>query len=161
VVNVRHVLAHNTSDHQRRIIEHAFDLLRPGGSIYLVDVDLTGTRVDPDDELQDMRDSYIAHLRDTGRDPAIGPKLGSAVARAGFEQIERSAIMQMPPAEALRTVRPPEWAARDAMLASGHATAADIERWDAALTEFAATAVERHRAYFTPAYIVIARKPAC
>jgi hypothetical protein len=46
------------------------------------------------------------------------------------------------------------------MLASGHATDADIERWDDALTEFAATAVERNRAYFTPAYIVIARKPA-
>ena len=139
---------------------HAFELLVPGGAIYLVDVDLTGARMDPPDEdLQDLLDRYVTHLRDTGRDPAIGPTLGSAVASVGFEQVERSAIVLMPPPAALTNTRPPAWAAREAMRASGHADDADIERWDRALTHFAATAVELDRALFMPIYLVIARKP--
>jgi len=160
VVNIRHVLAHNSSDDRRRILEHAYGLVVPGGAIYLVDVDLTGGRIDPPDEdLLDLLERYTIHLADTGRDPAIGPTLGSAVAAAGFEQVERSAIVQMPPPLALTSMRPPAWAAREAMRASGHATDADIERWDRALTHFGATAIELNRALFMPIYLVTARKP--
>ncbi|MGZ4681569.1 MAG: methyltransferase domain-containing protein [Acidimicrobiales bacterium] len=161
VVNIRHVLAHNTAEDRQHILEHAFDLLVPGGAIYLVDVDLTGGRIDPaDEDLQDLLDRYAVHLSDTGREPAIGPKLGSAVRAAGFDQVERSAIVQMPPPQALTTIRPPAWAAREAMRASGHATDADIERWDRALSSFAATAIELDRALFMPVYLVIGRRPA-
>ncbi len=161
VVNIRHVLAHNSADDVRRILDHALDLLVPGGAIYLVDVDLTGGRMDPPNEdLQDLLDRYVLHLRDTGRDPAIGPTLGSAVASVGFERVERSASFQMPPPQALTSIRPPAWAAREAMRASGHATDADIERWDRGLTEFAATAVALDRAIFMSTYQVVARKPA-
>jgi ubiquinone/menaquinone biosynthesis C-methylase UbiE len=160
VVNIRHVLAHNVAGERRRILEHAFDLLVPGGAIYLVDVDLTAGRIDPPDEdVQDLLDRYVLHLSDTGRDPAIGPTLGSAVADVGFEQLARSAIVQMPPPAALTTIRPPAWAAREAMRSSGHATVADIERWDRGLSRMAATAIDEDRAYFLPVYLVIARKP--
>ena len=160
VVNIRHVLAHNAADDVRRILQHAFDLLVPGGAIYLVDVDLTGARMDPfEEDLQDLLDRYVTHLRDTGRDPAIGPTLGSTVASVGFAQIERSPIVLVPPPEALTNTRPPAWAAREAMRDSGHATDADIERWDRSLTEFSATAVELDRALFMPLYRVVARKP--
>ncbi len=160
VVNIRHVLAHNTSEDRHRILGHALDLLAPGGAIYLVDVDLTGGRMDPpDDDLQDLQDRYVTHLRDTGRDPAIGPKLGSEVSAAGFVDVDRSAFVQMPPAATLAVIRPPAWAAREAMRESGHATVADIERWDRGLARVAETAIELDRAFFMSMYVVIARKP--
>lgn len=160
VVNIRHVLAHNRPEDQARIVEHARDLLRPGGAIYLVDVDLTGGRVDPPDpDLVDLLDRYVAHLADSGRQPAVGPTLGSLVLAAGFEQVDRWAVMQVPPGAALASIRPPAWAAREAMVASGHATAADIDRWDRALTAFAALAAEGAAASFMPIYGVVARAP--
>jgi len=66
VVNIRHVLAHDTPGDVRRILRHSLDLLVPGGAIYLIDVDLTGGRMDPPDEdLHDLLDRYVTHLRDT------------------------------------------------------------------------------------------------
>jgi ubiquinone/menaquinone biosynthesis C-methylase UbiE len=160
VVNIRHVLAHNTAAHQRDILAHALDLLRPGGHLYLLDVDLTAARTDPyDADMTDMTETYVRHLADTGRDGAVGPRLGSSVMAVGFELVERIPSVIMPPSEALATIRPPMWAARDAMVASGHADAADLARWDAALTRFAASAVERRAAVFNPVHAVIARKP--
>ena len=160
MVTIRHVLAHNTAEDVRRILEHAFDLLVPGGALFLVDVDLTGGRMDPvEPDVQDLLLRYIDHLRDTGRDPAIGPTLGSLVAAVGYERVERSAIVQIPPSEALSSIRPPAWAAREAMRASGHATDADIDRWERGLDEFSSTAVERDRSLFMPLYQVLARRP--
>jgi SAM-dependent methyltransferase len=161
VVNIRHVLAHNRPADQARIVEHARDLLRPGGAIYVVDVDLTGGRVDPAaDDMTDLLDRYVAHLADSGRDPTVGPTLGSLVRAAGFEQVDRWAHVQIPPPAALAELRPPAWAARDAMIESGHATADDVERWDRALTEFASVAATGDAAYFMPVYCVVARRPA-
>jgi ubiquinone/menaquinone biosynthesis C-methylase UbiE len=160
VVNIRHVLAHNTPEDQARILRHAFELLRPGGTIYLLDVDLDGGRLDPPDaDIQDLMDRYVAHLIDTGRVPHVGPHLGSALRAAGFDAVERWGTIQVPPSVALTTVRPPAWAARDAMIASGHATAADVDRWDAALTAFAATAVADQRAFLMPLFYASGTKP--
>jgi SAM-dependent methyltransferase len=160
VVNIRHVLAHNTTDHRLAILRHALDLLAPGGHLYLVDADLTAARTDPPDaDLDDLTERYCHHLVDTGRDPAVGAHLGSLVREAGFELEERIATIVMPPPESLAEIRPPAWAARDAMVASGHATAADVERWDAALTTFSAHAVDLQAASLIPVHTVIARRP--
>ena len=161
VVNIRHVLAHNITEDRRRILEHAFELLLPGGSLYLVDADITGSRVDPPDpDILDMQDTYARHLCDSDRDATIGPHLGSATRAAGFDVVDRRVITAMPPAAVLANgVRPPGWAARDAMIASGHATPADVERWDVALTRFAALAADNRAALFIPMYTVVARKP--
>jgi hypothetical protein len=42
----RHVLAHNGGAEQR-IVDHLATLIRTGGAVYLVDVDLTGLRIRP------------------------------------------------------------------------------------------------------------------
>jgi hypothetical protein len=55
-------------------------------------------------------------------------------------------------------IRLPGWAARDAMIASGHASADDVDRWDRALTRFAENAEAEHSARFVPRYWAIGRK---
>jgi ubiquinone/menaquinone biosynthesis C-methylase UbiE len=160
VVHIRHVLAHNTAENQRRILAHALDLLRPGGSLYAVDVDLAMSRVDPhDDDLRDLNDRYMAHLIDTGRDPSVGPKLGSLAVSAGFTDVQRFGDFTIPPPLVFAEIRPPAWAAPRSMIDSGHATTDDVARWDRALTAFAETAVAQNRAAFIATFTTIARKP--
>ena len=160
VVNLRHVLAHNTAEHQRQILAHALELLRPGGSLYAVDVDLSTARVDPPSDIfEEMNSRYIAHLIDTGRDPAVGPRLGSLASSAGFSDVQRFADVSVPPPFVLAEVRPPPWAARQAMIDSGHVTVGDVDRWDRALTEFANTAVTENRALYMTSFMIVARKP--
>lgn len=159
VVHIRHVLAHNTVDNQCRILAHALDLLRPGGALYAVDVDLTMSRVDPrSDDVVELNDRYIDHLLDTGRDPSVGPKLGSLAESAGFVEVQRFAQIKIPPPLVLSEIRPPAWAARQAMIDSGHATTDDVARWDLALTSFANTAIAQNRATFIATFRIIARK---
>jgi len=161
VVNVRHVLAHNTTENQQRILAHALDLLRPGGTLYAVDADLTMSRNDPfDEDAHDLNDAYIAHLIDTGRDPSVGPKLGSLATSAGFGEVQRFADFACLPPVTLAQIRPPAWAARQAIIDSGHATADDLARWDRALTTSADTAVARNRAAFIASFMIVARKPS-
>jgi ubiquinone/menaquinone biosynthesis C-methylase UbiE len=157
VVNMRHVLAHNTADDQHRILQHAYDLLVPAGSLYVVDSDVSTGRIDPPEaDLLDLFATYARHLVDTGRNAGVGPMLGSMAMEAGFELVERGAIVNIPPPAALRGIRPPPWAARDAMIESGHATPADVERWDRAIVAFQA---HPNPAVFVTNYSVIARKP--
>lgn len=161
VVSIRYVLVRHRSAEQLRIIEHARALLRPGGAIYLVDVDLGGARADPAlPDLIDLVDRHAELLALAGQDPAVGPRLGSMARSAGFEQVERWATMQMPPPMALAAIRPPAWGARRAMVERGLATEADVVRWDRALTEFAVRAAKGEAAVFTPLYGVVARTPA-
>jgi hypothetical protein len=91
VVNIRHVLAHNTTENPQRILAHALDLLRPGSSLYAVDADLSMSRSDPfDDDVRDLNDAHLAHLIDTGRDPVRRPE--TRVAR-NFGGVRRGAAI--------------------------------------------------------------------
>src|SRR3712207_6263696 len=55
VALMRHVLAHN-GGREQAIVDHLASLVRPGGAVYLVDVDGTALRVlDGDPELTDLR----------------------------------------------------------------------------------------------------------
>jgi len=130
VAMMRHVLAHNGGDEQV-IVDHLASLVRPGGAVYLVDVDLTGIRIlDSDPDLADLTERYAAFHAARGNDPMVGLRLGKLLAGAGLEVEDFSglySIIEMPPG-----VRPPLWAARDAMIAEGAATQADVERWGAA-----------------------------
>jgi SAM-dependent methyltransferase len=126
----RNVLAHN-GGHEEAIVEHLAALARPGGAVLLVDVDGVSSRVFPDDpDLADLMERYQEFHRALGNDLTIGIKLAWLLERAGLTLTAfrpNALLMRMPP-----TLRPPSWAARDAMVAAGFADAADLARWERA-----------------------------
>jgi precorrin-6B methylase 2 len=155
VAMTRHVLAHNGGDEQR-IVDHLASLVHSGGSVYLVDVDLIAIRIlDGDEDLHDINERYVAFHVSRGNDPLVGLKLGKLLATAGLDVVDFSGfynILQLPPG-----VRPPLWAARDAMLAQGAATQQDLERWGAALERMDASSVRP--TVFAPIFVAVGRKP--
>lgn len=155
VAVMRHVLAHN-GGHEQRIVDHLAELVRPGGGVYLVDVDLTAVRtVDEDPEADDLYQRYTAFHRRRGNDPSVGLQLGRLLRSAGLALLVhqgRYTIIQPPPG-----VRPPAWAARDAMVAEGLATPDDLARWGRAMERSDAAVVRP--TLFAPTFIAIGRRP--
>jgi SAM-dependent methyltransferase len=154
VAVMRHVLAHNGGSEQE-IVNHLAELVRPGGSVYLVDTDLTGMRLlHGDSDLDDLTPTYAAFHRARGNDPMIGLRLGELLAAAGLsvEAFRGSYnIIQVPPG-----MRPPSWAARDVMVAEGAVDQATVDRWGAALDR---TDEQADRpTLFAPAFIAIGRR---
>jgi SAM-dependent methyltransferase len=156
VVMLRHVLAHNGGA-EDAIVAHLATLVRPGGCLYLVDADGTAIRVIPEAEhpdLVELQERYLAFRAARGDDNAAGLRLAERVVRAGLELVEfrgRYMIREMSPG-----LRSPAWAAREAMVAAGMATAEGLRRWDRA---FEATA-RRPPAFFAPMFTAIGRRPA-
>jgi SAM-dependent methyltransferase len=154
VAVMRHVLAHNGGVEQR-IVDHLATLVRPGGAVYLVDVDLTALRIRPQDTTHDeMTAAYVEFHRRLGNDPQVGVGLAELITAAGLDvETYRGwyTIMEAPPG-----VRPPSWAARDAMVENGVATADDVARWGAVLDELDA-AMPRPR-IFAPTFVAIGRR---
>ena len=154
VAVMRHVLAHNGGA-EAEIVGHLADLVRPGGSVYLVDVDLTAIRqVDGDPELDDQVDRYVEFQRRRGNDVAVGLRLRHLLEGAGLEPLAyegRYAIVRPPPG-----MRPPSWAAREAMVAEGVATADDVQRWAAAYERTDAQPVRP--TVFAPTFLAVGRK---
>ena len=136
-VMVRHVLAHN-GGREQAIVDHLATLLRPGGCLYLVDAYGRGMATEPDlPVLAEIGERYHAFHAARGNDLRAGLHLGDRLRAAGLEQVDFRGTYQIvtfPPG-----LRPPAWAARDAMLAAGVVTAADLERWDRELTELDAS----------------------
>ncbi|MGH3934232.1 MAG: methyltransferase domain-containing protein [Pseudonocardiaceae bacterium] len=157
VVMCRHVLAHN-GGREAAIVAHLAELARPGGAVYLVDVDAAAMRMHPDDpDLADLNARYVELHRSRGNDINIGPTLGALLETAGL-QVEsfRSGgpVYRIPP-----QLRLPSWAARDALLAEGLATADDVSRWAAAFERVDALPI---RPWMTiAAFMAIGRKPGC
>jgi hypothetical protein len=153
---VRHVLAHNGGA-EDAIVAHLATLVRPGGCLYLVDSDGTAFRTLPEHtDLADLNDRYGAFRAARGDDNRAGLRLADRVARAGLELLEFSGryfIGQPPPA-----IRPPSWAAREAMVAAGVATEDDVRRWDRAFQEVQAAPVPR--TIFAPLFTAVGRRPA-
>lgn len=154
VAMMRHVLAHNGGSEQT-IVDHLATLVRPGGAVYLVDVDLTGIRiVNSDPDLDDLIERYAAFHAARGNDPMVGLRLGTLLTDAGLETVDFTghySIIEMPPG-----VRPPMWAARDAMVDEGAATPDDVQRWGAAFDR-----LDEHQVVptaFAPVFIAIGRR---
>jgi ubiquinone/menaquinone biosynthesis C-methylase UbiE len=156
VVMIRHVLAHN-GGREAAIVAHAADLVRPGGSVFLVDIDASAMRVRPEDpDLADLDERYKEWHGRQGNDLSVGLRLGELVAGAGLEVVEyegRYQIVQLPPG-----VRPPSWAGREAMMAAGLATPDDVARWDAAFHRVDQAAVRP--TVFVPLFSAVGRRPA-
>lgn len=154
VVMCRHVLAHNGGQ-EAAIVGHLASLARPGGAVYLVDVDLTGQRVMPLDAELDLMDRYLRFQEQRGNDMAVGLRLGTLLEDAGLaiEQFRCTSRVGRVPSGA----RPPHWAAREAMRAAGMADDADIARWTAAFGRM--DALDPGPWIFTPAFVAIGRVP--
>lgn len=155
VAMCRHVLAHNGPDEQR-IVDHLARICRPGGVVYLVDVDATAIRmIDTDPDLADLGDRYAQFHRRRGNDLQPGLRLSRLLASAGLEVLAHQGnydIVQLPPG-----LRPPSWAAREAMLAEGVVSAADVARWEAAFTRMDAAPVRP--TLFAPQFVGLGRRP--
>ncbi|MGH3870966.1 MAG: methyltransferase domain-containing protein [Pseudonocardiaceae bacterium] len=157
VVMCRHVLAHN-GGHEAAIVAHLVELARPGGAVYLVDSDAAAIRLHPEDpDIADLDARYIELHRCRGNNIRIGPALGALLETAGLAvESFRSGgpVLRVPP-----QLRMPAWAARDALVAAGLATAKDLSRWTAAFERFDALAT---RPWLTTAFFVaVGRKPDC
>lgn len=134
VVMIRHVLAHN-GGREGAIVRHAASLLRPGGVLYLVDVDLTTTKLHPStDDLDDLMQRYVSYHRARGNNIEIGLELSWLLTDADLDVIAYQGRIEI--ITTVPGMRPPGWAAREAMRAAGVADEDDFARWEAALTEF-------------------------
>jgi SAM-dependent methyltransferase len=154
VALVRHVLAHN-GGREQAIVDHLASLVRAGGAVYLVDVDGTARRaLDTDPALVDLEERYDELHRRRGNDLQVGLRLGHLLDRAGLD-VElhegRYLIAPLPPG-----IRPPAWAARDALLAEGLAGHDDVRRWEAAFERTDAAAVRP--TVFAPYFVAIGRR---
>ena len=152
VVMMRHVLAHNGPDEQR-IVDHLATLVRPGGHVFLIDIDGHSFRFRPTTpDLQSLNDAYLQFHEMRGNDLQPGLRLDQLLSRAGLEVVAYRgwfSIASLPP-----EARPPAWAAREAMIASGVATDADVARWDAALTDVGS----RQPTIFAPLFGAVGRR---
>ena len=151
---MRLVLAHNQRAEQR-MVDQLAQLVRPGGSAYLVDIDGTAARIlDADPDIADLHEKYVQFQNARGNDLMVGLRLGQLLARAGLEVIAhegRYSIITPPPG-----VHPPAWAARESMLADGIATAEDVARWGEALDRMDHSAVRP--TVFVANFVAIGRK---
>jgi precorrin-6B methylase 2 len=85
VVMIRHVLAHN-GGREQAIVDHAATLVRPGGAVYLVDVDIEAFRMRPSDaDLADLDRRYREWHAAQGNDLAVGLRLDELLAGAGLD----------------------------------------------------------------------------
>jgi SAM-dependent methyltransferase len=140
VAVLRHVLAHN-GGREQGIVDHLASLVRPGGTVYLVDVDVSAMRATPlPDGLDDLAEKYVAFHRVLGNDPGVGLRLPYLARTAGLKVVTYRGWFDI--SEAPPGLRPPPWAARDAMVEAGVASAEDIRRWGAAFDRLD-TATER------------------
>jgi SAM-dependent methyltransferase len=154
-VVMRHVLAHNGPTEQR-IVDHLATLVRPGGCVYLVDIDGTAIRLLPaEPDVVDMMDRYVEFHRARGNDLQIGLRLAKLLAAAGLEVVEHRgfySIVNTPPG-----MRPPPWAARQAMIDAGVATDENVARWEATLARM--DGLEERPTFFAPLFNAIGRYP--
>lgn len=155
VAMMRHVLAHN-GPMEAEIVGHLASLVRSGGCVYLVDIDSAAFRmVDTDPDLDDLNAAYNELHARRGNDLQPGPRLGQRLRDAGLELVEHTAryeTLVAPPG-----LRPPAWAAREAMLEAGVVTDADVARWEAAFSRQDQQSVRPR--IFAPQWTAIGRRP--
>lgn len=154
VAMCRNVLAHNGSAEQR-IVDHLAWICRPGGVVYLVDVDGTAIRLlDMDPDLADLNDRYVEFHRSRGNDLQTGLRLPKLLEGAGLDVLVHQGsynIIAAPPG-----LRPPPWAAREAMLRDGVVTAEDVDRWQRAFDRM--DKATRRPTVFAPQFVALGRK---
>jgi SAM-dependent methyltransferase len=155
-VMIRHVLAHN-GGREQAIVDHAASLVRPGGSVYLVDVEFDAFRQrPPDPDIDDLDATYRRWHQGMGNDLSVGLRLAELLEVAGLEVTHYEGRYTIVPAPA--GMRSPAWAARDAMVAGGAATEEDVARWAAAF-ERSDRDDRRRPTLFVPLFTAAGRRP--
>lgn len=155
VVMIRHVLAHN-GGREDAIVAHAAALVRPGGHVYLVDIDATGIRNRPmDADIEDLNSRYWQWHRHCGNDISVGLRLNELLEAAGLDLIDYQARYQI--ASMTPGFRPPSWAGREALEEAGMATPEDVQRWEAAFDR--RDTLEHRPRMFVPIFFAIGRRP--
>jgi 2-polyprenyl-3-methyl-5-hydroxy-6-metoxy-1,4-benzoquinol methylase len=156
VVMMRHVLAHN-GGREDDIVGHLAGLVRPGGSVYLVDIDMMSMDMSPPDaDIAELNDRYVAWHTARGNDLRAGTRLAARLSTAGLVVEEEQTIpgsFPVPPG-----LRSPAWAAREALRDVGLASAEDIARWQAAFERLDAAEVRPILTVST--LLAYGRKPA-
>jgi SAM-dependent methyltransferase len=125
---LRLVLIHN-GGREQAIVDHAASLVRPGGTVLLIDLDSTMIRYVPPSTapIAELHERYQAYQRGRGNDPAVGLRLPELLESAGLDvETFRTACA---PRRRTSGERGPSWAARHAMVDDGVATPEDLERW--------------------------------
>jgi hypothetical protein len=158
VVMLRHVLAHN-GGREQSIVNHLASLVRPGGVVYLVDVEATAMRWHPVEKaavVADINERYRQFHTGLGNDLSVGLRLGDLLERAGLEHVNhRGQYSVVRPTVGMR---PPPWAAREQMLAAGVITDGDIAMWQAEFERL--DRGEKSLTLFVPTFTAFARKPS-
>lgn len=154
VVMIRHVLYH-VGAQAPAVVRHAASLLRPGGHLYVVDSDGSGTRLSVEDaDVVEQVERYSAFQRSRGNNVDMGPRLGPLLAEAGLELLEHEGWFNAVPARLL-TLGGPVVAARPEMLAAGVISDDDARRYDEAV---ARVATIPHAVMFMPIFVAVGRK---
>jgi ubiquinone/menaquinone biosynthesis C-methylase UbiE len=155
VVMMRHVLAHNGTAAQA-IVRHLATLLKPGACAFVVDVDMKAMRLRPEDPAAtELMDCYAEFQVQRGGALQVGLHLDQLLEGAGLEVVLYHGV-----ADVVRLpigVRGPAWAAREAMVAAGVATEADVARWGERLTALEAAGTQI--TMFAPRYLAVGRRP--
>ena len=170
VVMMRHVLAHN-GGREQAIVDHLAELVRPGGCVYLIDVEMTGVRMHPTNpDWIDIGDRYTRFHAERGNDTSVGLRLRDLLEASALEVLAFEAWYQV--IDVRPGMRPPSWAARDAMVdaewsplygkvsltLTALAAHLVVERWAAAFAR--ADEEERRATVFVPTFLGIGRRPA-
>ncbi|ABW16518.1 Methyltransferase type 11 [Parafrankia sp. EAN1pec] len=157
-VMMRHVLAHN-GGREQAIVDHLATLVKPGGWVYLLDIDASALRVvggpPTVTDIVELGERYHRFHATLGNDLSVGLRLGALLRSAGLVDVHHRGwynVNELPPG-----MRPPSWAAVPAMTAAGHADSDDVERWERAFAELDA-ATDRPT-YFVPVFSARARRP--
>ncbi len=154
-VMLRYVLAHN-GGREQAIVDHLETLTRPGGAVYLLDVDVSAFRMAPVyPDLADLEVRYQSYHRSLGNDLSVGLRLGSLLRATGLVGIHHRgwySIVTAPPG-----MRPPSWAAVPTMRRAGVVSAADVERWERRFEEF--DAADERPTLFIPLFAAWGRRP--
>jgi SAM-dependent methyltransferase len=151
-VMMRHVLAHNGPTEQA-IVDHLATLVKPGGHVYLVDIHGGAFYTRPEDpDITELNELYREFHAAQGNDLMTGVRLDDLLRAAGLEVIEYRGWFNIIRVQG--SMRPPSWAARDAMVEAGLIQRDDLARYEAAFDRLLA----QQPTIFAPLFGAVGRR---
>jgi SAM-dependent methyltransferase len=152
VVMMRHVLAHN-GPREQAIVNHLATLLKPGGHAYLVDIHGAAFYMRPEDpDVDELNNTYTQFHAAQGNDLKTGLRLDGLLRTAGLDVVGYRGWYNI--VQPKGPMRPPSWAARDAMIAAGVLDPADLGRYEAAMARL----MDTQATVFAPLFGAVGRR---